>query len=617
MRLPLPPCFRPRNLYSIPCMNSAGAGNEIVGEYSARLASERLKQSTYESRHKQLGVIKLLLAAFTVVVLVLALKSSMASALWLLVPLAALVLIEKNHTRVLAAIRRSKRIAAFYERGLARLENRWMGTGEAGSDFLDPAHPYSRDLDLFGKGSLFELLCTARTSPGKNILAQWLLRPAPVEEIRNRQEAIQELTPRLNLREEMAISGEEIRSRTRTEALISWAEAPPVLKPNPARVVAFILAALWLLSLLVWAVWGLWEFTLAVGFANRILHSRLRARAQKIIGAEAFVREFALLPVILARMEREKFSAGKLAALQSELRQQGISSSASIGKLKRLVESLESRRNLLITVSDPFILWSTQLALAIEAWRQKFAPAFQKWLMVVGEMEALNALAGYAYEHPGDIFPEFVDGRASFEAEGLAHPLLPRTQLVRNVVSLGGELRLMLISGPNMSGKSTFVRAVGLNAVLGQCGAPVCAHKLRLSPLQVTASICVLDSLQGGISRFYAEITRLKLIAELAKQPLPVLFLLDELLSGTNSDDRRVGAEAFVKRLVAQGALGLVTTHDLALTHMVENMKPQAANFHFEDRLENGELCFDYRIASGVAQSSNALKLMRSIGLEV
>jgi hypothetical protein len=598
-------------------MASIASENEARAEYSGRLASQRLQQAACERRHKKLGFLKLALAAHTVVIFVWALSSSIASALWLLVPLIVLAFLEKVHARVLTAGRRCKRVIAFYERGIARLENRWMGTGESGEDFLDPIHPYARDLDLFGKGSLYELLCTARTASGKNILAQWLLASAPVDEIPNRQQAIQELAPRLNFREDIAVSGEEIRSRARAEALLAWAEAPPVLQPRPARAVAFVLSILWLFSLLAWAIWGWWELTFAVGVVNRFFHSHFRTRAQKIIEAEMFSREFALLPAILARIERENFSASKLIGLQAQLRQHDISAAVSIGKLRHLVESLESRRNLLITVSDPFILWSTQVAFAIEAWRQKFAPAFRRWLTAVGEMESLNALANYAYEHPHDAFPEFAHEGAVFAAEGLAHPLLPRAQSIRNAVNLSPDLRLMIISGPNMSGKSTLVRAVGLNAVLAQCGAPVCAQRLYLSPLQVTASICVLDSLQGGVSRFYAEIIRLKLIAELAKQPPPVLFLLDELLSGTNSDDRCVGAEAYVRSLIVRGAVGLITTHDLALTQIFEELSSQAANFHFADRIENGQLRFDYRITDGVAQRGNALKLMRSIGLDV
>jgi len=598
-------------------MISAEPEKEIAAEYSARLAAHKNKVSAYERQHQRLGFLKLALVVLIIVVFVLALKSSIASALWLLLPLAVLVYLEKVHARVFAAARQGKRIISFYERGIARLENRWMGTGEPGDEFLDPSHPYARDLDLFGKGSLYELMCTARTAAGKNILAKWLLAPAPVEEIQNRQQAVLELAPRLNFREEIAVSGEDIRSRARAEGLLAWAEAPAVLNPTPARIAALALTTVWLLTLIVWAIWGWWELTFISSMVNRYFHSHYRARVQKIIEAEVFAREFAILPAILARIERESFSAHQLAVLQSALRQHGISPAASIRKLRQLVESLESRRSLLIKVSDPFILWSTQIAFAVEAWRQKCGLAFRQWLMAVGELEALNALANYAYEHPEDSFPQFSLDGAAFAADGLAHPLLPRAKSTRNTLDLGRDLRLMIISGPNISGKSTLVRAVGLNAVLAHCGAPVCANSLRLSPLQVTASICVLDSLQGGISRFYAEILRLKLIAELTKQPTPVLFLLDELLSGTNSDDRRTGAEAFVRSLLARDALGLITTHDLALTRMAESMNSQAANFHFEDRLENGQLHFDFRLASGVAQSSNALKVMRSIGLDV
>jgi DNA mismatch repair ATPase MutS len=235
----------------------------------------------------------------------------------------------------------------------------------------------------------------------------------------------------------------------------------------------------------------------------------------------------------------------------------------------------------------------------------------------VGEFEALVSLGGYAYEHPADVFPEFAEASPCFEAEGLAHPLLSDRNAVRNEVCFGRDLRVLIISGPNMAGKSTFVRAVGINAVLAQCGAPVRARRLRLSPLAVGASICVLDSLQGGVSRFYAEIRRLKQIFNLTQGPLAVLFLLDEFLQGTNSHDRRLGAEAMVRSLVERGAIGLVTTHDLALAQIAEGLGPSAANAHFEDRLEDGKLLFDYRLQPGVVETSNALNLMRSIGLDV
>jgi DNA mismatch repair ATPase MutS len=239
------------------------------------------------------------------------------------------------------------------------------------------------------------------------------------------------------------------------------------------------------------------------------------------------------------------------------------------------------------------------------------------WLETVGELEALAALGGYTYEHPADVFPEFVDRAPCFEAKGLAHPLIPRERAIANDLQLNHALQLMIVSGPNMAGKSTFLRGIGVNAVLAQSGAPVRAVSLQLSPLAVTASICVLDSLEGGISRFYAEINRLKQIMDLTSGPRSVLFLLDELLSGTNSHDRLIGTRSFVTKLVERGAVGLVSTHDLALTAIPQEIGPQAINCHFEDHLEEGKLRFDYKLYPGIVQTSNALSLMRSIGLEV
>jgi len=253
----------------------------------------------------------------------------------------------------------------------------------------------------------------------------------------------------------------------------------------------------------------------------------------------------------------------------------------------------------------------------VESWRVRTGPALRRWLASVGEFEALTSLGAYAYEHPADVFPEFTETSPCFEAEGLAHPLLSDRDAVRNDLSFGRDLRVLIISGPNMAGKSTFTRAVGINAVLAQGGAPVRARRLRLSPVAVGASICVLDSLQGGISRFYAEIRRLKQISDMTHGPLAALFLLDEFLQGTNSHDRRLGAEAMVRSLVERGAIGLVTTHDLALAEIAEKLGPRAANVHFQDRLEDGKLVFDYRLQPGVVETSNALNLMRSIGLDV
>ncbi|MGA8184055.1 MAG: DNA mismatch repair protein MutS [Terriglobia bacterium] len=602
-------------------------------EYVTRLEALRQSQSRLNRRHKSLGRVNLVMALAALVVIVLALDSRSLSILWALVPGAALALSETIHSRALRALQQCRRAIAFYERALARLDNRWMGTGESGERFLDPAHPYSRDLDLFGQGSLFELLSTARTAAGEEALARWLLAPAPVDEIYARHAAVTDLRTRLGLREDLAVMGEDVRSKVHPDVLAAWAEAGPILKSGLARTAAFVLAGVWLFSMVAWFGWGWWELALASSALNLFFNSRFSQRVQQIVpdvgihassggrklpSTEDVSKDLAVLAVVLERLEREEFSAVKLVELQSALKTRGVAPSQAISRLGRMVEYMESRRNMFVAALNPFIFWNLQIAFAIDAWRTKFGPSIRGWLRAVGEMEALCALAGYAFEHPADVFPEFASPEEGlFQAEDFAHPLLPEAKAIRNNLTLGGEMRLMIISGPNMAGKSTLIRAVGINAVLAQCGAPVRANRLRMSPLAVAASICVLDSLQGGISRFYAEITRLKLITELTNGTVPVLFLLDELLNGTNSHDRRIGAEGLVRSLVERGGIGLVTTHDLALAQMVDQLGSRAANFHFEDHLEDGQLRFDYKLTPGVVQTSNALKLMRSIGLEV
>jgi MutS domain V len=590
---------------------------DAVVEYTSRLEALRLEAARKERRHSQLGIAKIAVVAAALGLLGWYLKTRALSMVGLL-PLAALfVALEVAHTSALRSLGRCRALITFYERGLTRLTDEWVGTGEAGERFLDADHPYARDLDLFGRGSLFELLCTARTNAGQELLADWLKKPAALTDIANRQASVQELRARLDLRAELAIFGEGVRTQVNAQALTTWAEKTAAGGTSRARIVASILCAAWLVTVVTWAVWGIWEFVVLIGAVNLVVSTRYKTRLEKNIETEEFENDLKLLGGVMHLLEHEKFSSAKLAALQASLKAEGELASQVVRRLRRLIENLESRDNLILRVVDPFILWTAQFAFAIEAWRQRYGRLVRQWLAAVGEMEALMSLAGYAYEHPADVFPEFVEGNALFAAEGLAHPLLPAKQAVTNDLRLGAPLRLMIVSGPNMSGKSTLIRAVGINAVLAQCGAPVRARRLQMSRLQLGASICVLDSLQGGVSRFYAEITRLKAIAELAAGDLPVLFLLDELLGGTNSHDRRVGAEAVVKNLVAKAAIGLITTHDLALTLMAQDMNGQAGNFHFEDRIEDGQLRFDYRLAPGVATSSNALKLMRSIGLEV
>jgi hypothetical protein len=587
-------------------------------EYQRRLVAAKAERAQLAVQDERLSFARFTLmfvGAFLGVWLII---SKAHSLYWIVIPATLFVICAVIHSRVLVALRDSSRKIAFCERGLARIGNRWMGKGQQGERFLNSSHPYARDLDIFGEGSIFELLCASRTRAGEETLARWLLGPASPEEVALRQEAVTELREHLALRERLAVLSEGIDAGVRPGPLVKWGEASTAPVPGYLRVLLPILAALWIASLIAWAMWDLWYLAAFMTVLNAFLSNHFGGGAKDGISeTEAVLRDLRLLADVLACVEGQTFQTPKLVSLEAPLQKDGVSASQCITTLARRAESLASRRNLMVKGLDRFVFWSLQYALAIEAWRRGFGREIRGWLGALGEIEALCDLASYAYEHPGDTFAEFSGTSPCFEAEALAHPLLSETTAIRNDLKLGEEQRLVIISGPNMAGKSTFVRAVGVNAVLAQCGAPVRARKLRISPLAVAASVCVLDSLQGGVSRFYAEITRLKLIMDMAQKETPVLFLLDELLSGTNSHDRRIGADAIVRGLFRRNAIGLVTTHDLALAEIATAVGTQAANVHFEDRLDGAELRFDYRLTPGIVQTSNALALMRSIGLDV
>jgi hypothetical protein len=539
--------------------------------------------------------------------------------LLLLIPIAVFVALAILHGRLIREVASCSRAIRFYEQGLARLDGSWAGKGAPGEHFLEPAHPYARDLDLFGRASLFELLCTARTRAGEETLAQWLLVPATPGTVRERQAAAVELSDRLGFRERLATLGKDVALGVRPKELVAWGEAAPLFPSGIFRLVIPVLASLWALSLRGWQFWGGWELlVLVVTLVNLGISYRFRTHlGHAAHAAEEAGRDLNLLSQVLAAFEREPFTSPRLLQLQARLNQSGVFASRAIAKLNWRVEYLESAHNLFVRIFDPVVFYRLQFVLAAESWRRRFGPSLRVWLDTVGELEVLAALGGYTYEHPADVFPEFVESTPCFEAQGLAHPLLPQNRAIANDLRLGPDLQLIMVSGPNMAGKSTFLRGLGVNAVLAQCGAPVRAASLKLSPLQVTASICVLDSLEGGISRFYAEIRRLKQIMDLTNGAIPVLFLLDELLSGTNSHDRLIGTRSFVTKLVERGAVGLVSTHDLALTAIPQEIGARASNGHFKDHIKDGQLYFDYRLYPGIVQTSNALVLMRSIGLEV
>ena len=586
-------------------------------EYLRRIDERRAESARQFQRFRNVGFVRLALIAIGLILLWRVFAG--LSAWWLVFPTVLFVALGRVQARISAARYRCERGARLYEQGLLRLDDRWAGTGATGDRFIDPEHPYAQDLDLFGHGSLFELLSTARTDVGEETLAEWLLTPAELDVVRERQQAVIELRPKLDLREDLALLGEGVPSGESARGLAAWANGPYWNISPWTRPTAVAISLITILTLVVWFLGYSPIPFIVVLIIRQVYLYRLREPVERVIsGVDGPGNNLSLLSDILKRLEHEGYESSLLVKLRAALDVDGSPPSKQIALLNRLIEILDSRRNIIFAPAAAILLWPLQCAIAIERWRQSSGPAVGRWLAAVGDFVALNSFASYAYERPQDPFPELLDSdRAHFEAVSLGHPLIPVRRNVRTDFSLTGDLRVVIVSGSNMSGKSTLLRSVGINVVLALAGAPVRAESLRLSPLQVGAAIRIQDSLQAGASRFYAEITRLRQIVGLTEGERAVLFLLDEILHGTNSHDRQIGAEKVVRGLIERGAIGLITTHDLALARIVDELAPRADNVHFEDHFEDGQMRFDYRLRPGIVRRSNALELMRSVGLEV
>ena len=509
------------------------------------------------------------------------------------------------------------RLRRYYERGVERVEGRWAGQGESGEEFRKDQHAYSSDLNLFGRGSLFERLCTARTEIGRERLAAYLQEPVSMKEARARQEAVAELKECTALREEVAVLGRNDFTESHWQTFREWLDSPPVAFPDWARGPMMLTAA-------VLAVLAVGTFAGAVVprralraaapilFVHGVVGLLLRERANDVIAAVRRVSvEVGLVREGLELLARQPFRSAKLRGLMPD-----AAAGSTVRKLERVLRVMEERNKDWFYLPSLLLMTGTQCSIAVELWRLRHEDEFRRWLEAWAEFEALNALACYAAECGEDPFPELVDDGVVYDAAGLAHPLLVRRLAVRNDVRFDAQTRFWLVSGSNMAGKSTLLRSIGVNAVLAYAGAPVTAVRMRISRFALCASISVGDSLVDGKSRFLGEVERLRQAVTLAEEQAPALFLIDEIFSGTNSEDRRVAAEAVVRKLVGHGAVGAMTTHDLTLTGIAEIAGLGGANVHMGCREGAADpLDFDYRVKAGVTQERNALAIARMAGV--
>lgn len=621
----------------------------VDADYAARGAAFGRQEAAVRRRAEALSRVRLATFIAGVVLAIVAASNSGPTSLLVvgvLVAVVVYVLVARQH----GALRRqadwfgARRVVC--EQGVLRVTRDWSRLGSTLTDSPARDHPYAVDLDVTGHASLARMLDVTSAGPGRRTLMAWLLDPPPAaEEIRARQRAVSQLAPAVDWRETLTAHAwtRAVARRSDVDGFFAWAEMEPWLIARPAllwaaRALPFIVVPVLTLAILgVLASRGLvaplpawlvpiagvaqawWAPPVAVGillsaYARRVLTERIQAAIAHLGGLGAYA-------AMLAHVEVAPADAPRLAEVKARLGT-GRGAARELARLGEIVRFAEVRYSPMAhVVLQVMGLWDFHVLAALERWQAASGAHARDWLAALGEAEALSALATLAYDNPGWVMPELIDGTALIEARGLGHPLLSAATRVANDIVVGPPGTFLLVTGSNMSGKSTLLRAIGTNVVLAQAGGPVCATSMRLPTLDVWTSIRIDDSLEAGVSLFMAELRRIKRIVDAAREPgraRPLLYLLDEMLHGTNTAERRIAARRILAYLLRAGAIGAVTTHDLTLAED-PSLDAAATRVHFTEQFEEQDgatvMTFDYRLRPGLATSANALKLLAMVGL--
>jgi len=601
----------------------------VYRQRSADFAAEEHRRARTSFRFSVLrGVLFLGFAACLGVILVRAGAASgwgwwIGAAAWFLAFLAVLPV----HDRVIAGQRRADALREINDEGLLRLERAWDRLPVPSIAVEGTDGPLARDLDLFGRASLFQLLGTAHTPAGKATLAGWLLRPAATEEIVRRQEAIAELAPEVDFRQQIEVRTRALEKKPPdTERFLEWAEGETWLLAHPVLVWLTRLLPVVTIGLLGAAIWGPLPFgpaSLCI-MVNLLLTYVHRERLGETLNrVEAREGEMEVYSQAMEAVAGRPATAGTLRRIGDVLSPAGMPAHRWMERLHRRVELSDARHSSYLNfLLQLLLLWDFHMVWLLERWQRDVGRRVRGWLAAIGEVEALGALAGLSFDNPAWAFPQVAAGEDRIAARQLGHPLIAPDHRVDNDVEIGPAGTFLLVTGSNMSGKSTLLRAIGVNAVLAQAGGPVCAAELRMPPVEIATSILIEDSLAAGVSFFMAEVLRIKSVVTAADQCAArgcrLLFLLDEVLRGTNSSERQIAVRRVLHHLLRQGAIGAISTHDLQLAE-IEDLRAACIPVHFRETIHPGgggpAMTFDYKMRPGIATTVNALKLMELVGL--
>lgn len=616
-------------------MKQMDAIDKISAIYRNTAEEARQKLNKIQQKIYRIGTLRLLLFVAGVTGIIYFRGESWSTLAGIaLVTLLPFLLLVKCHNRLFHRKDYLEKKIEINEQELAAL-NYDTSAFDDGEAYIDPTHLYTYDLDVFGPHSLFQYINRTCTQPGKHRLASWLGKHLEEkEEIIRRQEAVGELAAELGFRQRFRILGLLHKGKAADETeLCQWAESPSIFRTRkPLRLLPplvtgtnIICLGLAIAGILPASIYGIiWTcFVIAgFGFTGKI------TKMQAIYGKKLQI--LSTYAGLLRLMEKQPAQAALLKEIKLQIGREKRKASHSISQLNKLMNELDQRNNVFMyVILNGLFFWELRQIMRIEAWKEQYAAELPGWLDAIGQMDALNSLATFAYNHPDYVYPAICQTKADADthksspspfrlrAQALGHPLMNRDRCVRNDIDMAKRPFFIIITGANMAGKSTYLRTVGINYLLACIGAPVCARQMEICPARLITSLRTSDSLNDNESYFFAELKRLKLIIDKLQAGEELFIILDEILKGTNSMDKQKGSFALIKQFMTLQANGIIATHDLLLGTLIELFPDNIRNYCFEADITDNELTFSYRLRPGIAQNMNACFLMKKMGIAV
>jgi len=600
-----------------------GTINEITTTYQQIAEEGRQQFNKVQNKIYRIGSLRLLLFIAGVAGIIYFWSAGWVALTGIIaITLLPFILLIKYHNRLFRRKDYLEKKIEVNEQELAAL-NYDTSAFEDGKEFMDPAHLYSYDLDVFGPHSLFQCINRTCTQPGKNLLAAWLGNHLEKkEEIEARQEAVRELAPELRFRQEFRIMGLLYKGKAADEdELKTWAKSPSVFRKNilfrmlPLLVggINIVCIALGIAGVIPLGVFGItWTFFVVASFCFIGKISKMQA----VYGKKLQI--LATYANLLRLMESQPMKSTVLKEVRKWIGDEKQTASLSIRHLSKLMNELDQRNNAYVYATlNGLFFWEVRQIMRIEGWKEQYSSELPRWLTAIAHMDALCSLATFAYNHPDYSYPAIATRPFRFRAKEMGHPLMNRDKCVRNDIDIEKRPFFIIITGANMAGKSTYLRTVGINYLLACIGTPVCAVNMELSPVQLITSLRTSDSLNDNESYFFAELKRLKLIIDKLQTGEELFIILDEILKGTNSMDKQKGSLSLIKQFMALQANGIIATHDLMLGTLADIFPNDIRNYRFEADITGDELTFSYRLREGIAQNMNACFLMKKMGIAV